>query len=169
MSAGSSTDPPTTPTPHGPEGGLTTRELEELEEDFRATERDLEHDMQDEVNYEEYSQYPRIAYPSSSRDSSDSESECPYYYFPSPIPIVDLADLPEYEIGIHDYYTEDLALPNIERVQEEIFFRDDRAELQLRERQEWPEIMAKHPEESRAAAHRRHLILNLVRFFLQGL
>ena len=74
----------------------------------------------------------------------------------------------EYEQALEDFDEEDLLLSNFEQTQDWEDFARDLAVLQEREASEWPEDMRRQYDESAPTAHRRQLILEIVRGFLRA-
>ena len=80
-----------------------------------------------------------------------------------------LDDLPvEYELALDDLHAEELHLSVVEQIQDMEDFNRDLNLLMEREQSEWPEDMSRQYDESRQTAHRRQLILEIVRNFLRG-
>ena len=67
-----------------------------------------------------------------------------------------------------DYYEEDELVLTAEMRQETDDFVRDMALLREREAEEWPEVMPRQYDESVQVAHRRQLILTIVRGFLRA-
>ena len=127
---------------------------------------DADHELREEVENEWFHCTTRYHLPHLSDCSpySDSESdvimEDGWPYDGS------IDQLPECEIGLADFYEDDLLLSTFEQSQAmEDYNRD--MDL-LREREEWPEDMRRQYDEEWHTANRRHLILALVRHFLRG-
>ena len=80
----------------------------------------------------------------------------------------DIDQRPEYEVGLLDYYEEDARLSTFEQQQDTDDFVRDLALLREREAAEWPEAMPRQYDESVQVAHRRQLILTIVRGFLRA-
>ena len=74
----------------------------------------------------------------------------------------------ECEQALDDLYEEDLYLSQVEQTQDWEDFARDLALLQEREASEWPEDMRRQYDESAPTAHRRQLILEIVRGFLRA-
>ena len=80
-----------------------------------------------------------------------------------------LDELPvAYELALDELYAEELHLSEVEQTQDMEDFHRDLNLLMEREQSEWPEDMARQYDESRQTAHRRQLILEIVRNFLCG-
>ena len=80
-----------------------------------------------------------------------------------------LDDLPvEYELALDDLHAEELHLSVVEQKQDMEDFNRDLDLLREREKSEWPEVMSRQYDESPQTAHRRQLILPIVRNFLSG-
>ena len=80
----------------------------------------------------------------------------------------DIDQRPEYEVGLMDYYEEDASLSTFEQQHDTDDFYRDLELLREREDAEWPEAMPRQYDESVQTAHRRQLILTIVRSFLRG-
>ena len=74
----------------------------------------------------------------------------------------------ECEQALDDLYEEDIYLSKVEQTQDWEDFAQDLALLQEREASEWPEDMRRQYDESAPTAHRRQLILEIVRGFLRA-
>ena len=74
----------------------------------------------------------------------------------------------EYELALDDLHAEELHLSVVEQTQDMEDFNRDLNLLMEREQSEWPEDMSRQYDESRQTAHRRQLILEIVRNFLRG-
>ena len=74
----------------------------------------------------------------------------------------------EYEQALEDLHAEDQHLSVVEQTQDMEDFHRDLNLLMEREQSEWPEDMSRQYDESRQTAHRRQLILEIVRNFLCG-
>ena len=77
-------------------------------------------------------------------------------------------ELPEYVVGLSDYYAEDILLSTFEQQQDTEDYNRDMDLLREREAAEWPEDMRRQYDEEWHTAKRRHLILALIRHFLRG-
>ena len=94
---------------------------------------------------------------------SDSDISMDHWSYPG-----DIDQRPEYEDGLMDYYEEDELVRTAEMRQETDDFVRDMALLREREAAEWPEVMPRQYDESVQVAHRRQLILTIVRGFLRA-
>ena len=74
----------------------------------------------------------------------------------------------ECEQALDDLDEEDHLLSHVEQTQDWEDFARDLAVLQEREASEWPEDMRRQYDESALTAHRRQLILEIVRGFLRA-
>ena len=74
----------------------------------------------------------------------------------------------EYEQALEDFHEEEVYLSEVEQKQDMEDFYRDLALLREREDSEWPEAMPRQYDESVQTAHRRQLILTIVRRFLLG-
>ena len=81
---------------------------------------------------------------------------------------VDIDELPEYVVGLSDYYAEDLLLSTVEQSQDMDDCNRDMDLLRERDTAEWPEDMRRQYDEGWHTANRRHMILDLVRHFLRS-
>ena len=70
--------------------------------------------------------------------------------------------------ALQDFYEEEVYIAGVEQKQDMEDFYRDLALLREREDLEWPEAMPRQYDESSQMAHRRQLILTIVRRFLRG-
>ena len=70
--------------------------------------------------------------------------------------------------ALQDFYEEEVYIAGAEQKQDMEDFYRDLALLREREDLEWPEAMPRQYDESVQTAHRRQLILTIVRSFLRG-
>ena len=129
---------------------------------------DADHELREEVEDEWFHCTTRYHLPHLSDCSpySDSESdvimEHGWPYDGS------IDQLPEYELGLADFYEDDLLLSTFEQSQAMEDYNRDMDLLREREAAEWPEDMRRQYDEEWHTANRRQLILALVRHFLRG-
>ena len=116
-------------------------------EEFSSGDGDADHELREEVEDEWFHCTTRYHLPHLSDCSpySDSESEVIMDYgWPYD---GDIDQLPEYEIGIEDYYEEDLLLSTFEQSQDMEDYNRDMDLLRERETAEWPEDMRRQYDE----------------------
>ena len=130
----------------------------------------VEHELREETEgywYEEV--FTAWDHPPPSECSQDTVDSLDTDVIMSESAWASLDELPvAYELALDDLYEEELHLSEVEQNQDMEDFNRDLNLLMEREQSEWPEDMSRQYDESRQPAHRRQLILKIVRNFLRG-
>ena len=134
------------------------------------TEFELENELREEIEgYWYEGVFTTRDHPPSSECSQDTVDSLDTDVIMSESAWAPLDELPvAYELALDDLYAEELHLSEVEQTQDMEDFNRDLNLLMEREQSEWPEDMVRHYDESRQTAHRRQLILEIVRSFLRG-